>query len=240
MKVYIGPFRNWWGPYQIAEALCWWAKPVKDEIGIERKPHWVHDFGTWLAEDKNGNDTWLTKACQWVHSKKKRKIKVKLHKYDTWNMDDTLAHIVLPMLKQLKATKHGSPMVDDEDVPYELRATYFNEWDDQKQLDFGDEGIVDDRVHRRWDWVMDEMIHAFECILDDSWEDKYRSGEIDLVWKPQDLKGNPVPEDEAKLFSMERGPRDTYECDYAGLQREWDRIDNGLRLFGKYYRGLWD
>ena len=32
-------------------------------------------------------------------------------------MDRTLAHIIIPMLKQLKETKHGSAMVDDEDLP---------------------------------------------------------------------------------------------------------------------------
>lgn len=244
MKAYIGPHRNWIGPYQIAEALCWWARPVKDEIGIERKPEWVHKFGTWLAEDKNGNDTWLSKACTWVHSKKKRKIKVRIDKYDTWNMDHTLAPIILPMLKQLKATKHGAQIVDIKDVPWELQMTGPSDEYSQLNIEFEtdeqDRSAVWDLTQRRWDWVLDEMIHAFESILDDSWEDKYRSGEIDLVWLPVDVKGNPVPEDEAKLFQMERGPKDTYQCDYEGLQREWARIDNGFRLFGKYYRGLWD
>ncbi len=31
MKIYIGPYKNWVGPYQIAEALCFWAKNVEDE-----------------------------------------------------------------------------------------------------------------------------------------------------------------------------------------------------------------
>jgi hypothetical protein len=48
-------------------------------------------------------------------------------------MDHTLSHIVLPMLKQLKKDKHGSPLVDDEDVPEELRSTSApakeNDWD---------------------------------------------------------------------------------------------------------------
>ncbi len=48
MKVVIGPYTTWIGPYQIAEKLCFWAKPVPDEIGMKRKPDWVHDFGTWL------------------------------------------------------------------------------------------------------------------------------------------------------------------------------------------------
>ena len=38
-----------------------------------------------------------------------QKVSVHIDKWDTWNMDTTLSHIVVPMLKQLKATKHGHP-----------------------------------------------------------------------------------------------------------------------------------
>ena len=38
-----------------------------------------------------------------------QKVKVHIDKWDTWSMDHTLAHIILPMLKQLKATNHGYP-----------------------------------------------------------------------------------------------------------------------------------
>ena len=117
MKVKIGPYKNWVGPYQIADALCWWAKPVVDEYGMKSKPDWVHDFGTWLAENRDGSDSWITRACQWVESKKSRQIYVKIDRWDTWGMDHTLALIVLPMLRQLQTTKHGAPYGADEDVP---------------------------------------------------------------------------------------------------------------------------
>jgi len=88
-----------------------------------------------------------------------RKISIRIDKYDTWSMDSTLALIIHPMLIQLKQTKHGSPWIDDEDVPEELRSTSAppkeNEWD------------ADDNHHARWDWVLDEMIWAFETHLDD-------------------------------------------------------------------------
>lgn len=95
----------------------------------------------------------------WLYDKfgyePKQKIKVHIDKWDTWSMDHTLAPIILPMLKQLKETKHGSPDVDDNDVPEELRSTSAppkeKDWD------------IDDNWHKRWDWVMDEMIYAFDC-----------------------------------------------------------------------------
>ena len=62
-----------------------------------------------------------------------RKIVIHIDDYDTWSMDHTLAPIIAPMLKQLKATKHGAPFVDDEDVPEHLRSTNAkpkeNKWD---------------------------------------------------------------------------------------------------------------
>lgn len=95
----------------------------------------------------------------WLYDKfgysPEQKIKVHIDPWDTWSMDYTLAPIILPMLVQLKAEKHGSPNVDDEDVPEHLRSTSAppkeNEWD------------TDDNWHKRWDWVMDEMIYSFDC-----------------------------------------------------------------------------
>ena len=227
----MGPYKNWIGPYQIAEKLCFWVKKEKDEYGIPRHPEWVHKFGTWLGggEDK---DSWLTNLCLWIESKRSRTIKVKIDRYDTWGMDNTLAHIILPMLKQLQATKHGAPFVDDEDVPEELRSTNAepkeNEWD------------TDSNHFLRWDWIMNEMIFAFECELDESWQDEFRSGEHDTIWIPVDKDGNEVPKEDAKLFQMSDGPNDTYKCDYEGMKVVQNRIDNGFRLFGRYYQGLWD
>ena len=227
----MGPYKDWIGPYQIAQKLCFWVKKEKDEYGIPRYPEWVHKFGTWLGggEDK---DSWLTNLCLWVESKRKRNIKIKIDRWDTWGMDNTLAYIILPMLKQLQATKHGAPFVDDEDVPEELRSTNAepkeNEWD------------TDSNHFLRWDWVMNEMIFAFECELDESWQDEFRSGEHDTIWIPVDKDGNEVPKEDAKLFQMSDGPNDTYKCDYEGMKVVQNRIDNGFRLFGRYYQGLWD
>ena len=248
MKVYIGPYKNWFGPYQLAEKLCFWAKPVKDEYGIESEPDWVHNFGEWLAHgsvaptptrdnpdsgkwDDERPETWLYKFLKWIDSKKSRTIKVRIDKYDTWSMDHTLAHIALPMLKQLQATKHGAPHVDDEDVPEHLRSTApgardkcKNEWD------------TDDNHFKRWDWAMDEMIFAFESELDDSWEDQFRKGDYDLRSKVVEWKDDGTP----KLYQMYDGPNHTAETDWDGMKAYQARITNGFRLFGKYYQALWD
>lgn len=237
MKVKIGKYTTWFGPYQLAELLCFWVKPVKSEYDFESKPHWVHEFGEWLAHgsvkpnpkvgeitswDRDRPNTWLHNLLIWIESKKKRKIEVRIDPWDTWSADHTLSYIILPVLKQLKATKHGSPFVDDEDVPEHLRSTAApakeNEWD------------TDENHFLRWDWAMGEMIFAFECKMDDSWEDQFRSGVHDLQWKQLE-KG---------MSQMIDGPNNTYQCDYEGMKVMETRIQNGFRLFGKYYQALWD
>ncbi len=188
-------------------------------------PEWVETWSERLMP--------ISKAIQWVWDKVDRKVEyVKIDYWDTWSMDHTLSYIILPMLKQLQATKHGSCLVDDEDVPDELKSTSAppkeNEWD------------TDDNVHKRWDWVLNEMIFAFEHKVDDSWEEAYRKGNIDMTWIPVDAKGNEVPKGEHKYYQMGHGPNHTYECDYEGMKKVQERMKNGFRLFGKYYEGLWD
>jgi len=228
MKVKIGKYTTWWGPYQIAEALCFWAKPVKDEFGFKSKPEFVHNFGRWLGENKDGTDSWITKACQWVESKKSRQMYVHIDKYDTWSMDHTLSHIVVPMLTQLQLTKHGAPNVADEDVPEHLKSTSAPpkeaEWD------------VDANHFHRWDWVLGEMIFAFTSKRDGTWQDKYSSGTHD--WSSQPSAWNEAGE--PTMYQMVSGPNDTYKCDYEAMAVEQARITNGFRLFGKYYENLWD
>lgn len=233
MQVKIGPYKNWIGPYQIADALCFWARKEKDEYGIERKPDWVHDFGTWLSGGED-RESLLHKFCLWIESKRQRKIKVKIDRWDTWSMDHTLSYIILPMLKQLNKTKHGAPCVADEDVPEELRSTAC-----PPVLD-PDQGHCDDNFFKRWDWVMSEMIYAFECQLDDTWEEKYWTGEWGkTVWKETDhTYPNPKTGVLEPTYSMEHtGDR---SCDWDSLKKEQARIQNGFRLFGKYYQALWD
>jgi len=241
MKVYINNYKDHWiSPYTMLDyAFFWtdWSKCSRDkniqsrldELDGKHKyiehPEWVEKWSDRLVP--------ISKAIQWVWSKVDRKINyVKIDRWDTWSMDHTLAYIVLPMLKQLQKDKHGAPFVDDEDVPDELKSTSApakeNEYD------------TDANHFARWDYVLNEMIFAFEHKVGDSWEDAYRSGEHDIVWIPVDKDGNEVPKGEHKFYQMRDGPKHTYQCDYDGMQIVHDRMKNGFRLFGKYYEGLWD
>jgi hypothetical protein len=167
-------------------------------------------------------------ALQWLYNKtinvildkrSDQKIKVRIDPHDTWSMDHTLAHVVVPMLKQLKNTKHGSPLVDDEDVPEHLRSTSAppkeNEWD------------TDDNHHARWEWVLDEMIWAFEQKTRDEWEGDY--------YKYDHVEPNKESEDFGERFGMKL----VWE-DREGRKAHQERMTNGFKLFGRYYEALWD
>lgn len=241
MKIHIGPYKNWVGPYQIAEKILFWI-PKYDKNNFEYTKaydKYVHNFGTWLAEDKNGNDSWLTKVCQWIDSKRKRTIKIKIHDYDIWSMDSTLALIILPMLKQLRDKKNGSQIVDLEDVPESMRTIDHEEWQDQQCFEFYHEPNLQKiqcDLHDRWNWVLDEMIWAFEQLNDEDNDAQFHSGNSDYKSVPcaWDSDGKPT------MYTFENGPNHTAVFDAEGYRKHHERIQNGLRLFGRYYSGLWD
>ncbi len=216
VKVYLSKYRyHWISPYTVLEKVFFWREIDYDEPIIEK-------LSNLLLPVAKG----IQAVLDFIHPKIDY---VKIDKWDTWSMDSTLSMIILPMLKQLQATKQGSACVDDEDVPEELnlRTTDAppkeNDWD------------TDDNWHKRWDWVLGEMIWTFEQINSD-WDKQYHSGVVDRVSVPckWDENGKPT------LFSWDKGPNDTSEFDMEGYTKHNERISKGLILFGKYYRGLWD
>ena len=120
---------------------------------------------------------------------KPRTIKVQVDKWDTYNVDHTLSLIALPLLKQFKEQRGGAAWVENEDVPESMYVEEGSEYD----AEWG----------TRWDYVIGEMIFAFECCAD-----------IDKQLQESGY-------------------------DAEGMRKTDERIANGLRLFGKYFRSLW-
>jgi len=148
MKVKIGPYIRWVGPYQIASGVFFWLERFPDDAKSERWDYRLHEwFGDKLA------NSWVTDICQWVNSKFNRKVKVHIDPYDTWSMDHTLSLIIHPMLVQLKATNHGYGFVDIEDCPLEKGA----------ELEYGQF----ENDEKRWAWLMDELIWTFNEIANE-------------------------------------------------------------------------
>lgn len=213
MKVYLSkPRYHWISPYTILEKIFFWA-PWSD--GFQEKytkdttpyPEWVDRWSDRLMP--------ISKGIQWVWDKIHPPVEViKIDYWDTWSMDHTLSPIILKMLIQLKATKHGFGFIDDEDVPKHLRSIYA----------FPDEPWEwDKNAEARYEWVLDEMIWAFTQLADDNSEDKF-------------FDHSAVDEKEKDIMSQ----MNRIKIDHEGLKAHNDRINNGLKLFGKYFRTLWD
>jgi len=226
MKIKIGPYPN--------RAICnLYTNYMNKKYGYVNWPEYKQKGLRVKAQPFA--EAWREKAEDIIQSiynctinlfldRRVQKVKVRIDPWDTWSMDHTLANIILPMLKQLKATKHGAPWVAVADVPKELRPT-------KKQLmDYQKDGTTDPKFFERWDWVLDEMIFAFNSKVDDSWEEQFESGTSDLQWKKLE-NGN---------SQMVEGPNHTRVYDWEGREKYHERIKNGFRLFGSYYENLWD
>jgi hypothetical protein len=202
MKVYLSKYRNHWlSPYTILEHVCFWR------VFEDYNDPWMEKWANRLEP--------LCLAWQWFLDRVHPKINyVKIDYWDTWSMDHTLAHMIVPMLKQLQATKHGSPQVEDEDVPEHLRSTAAppkeNDWD------------TDDNLHLRWEWVMNEMIWTFEQQIKDNSDSQFYDHSA----------VNPKAGINTQIGQI--------KVDRDGLDAWQERKTNGFRLFGKYYQGLWD
>ena len=111
-----------------------------------------------------------------------REEEVVIHEYDTWNMDHTLALIILPMLKQLKATTHGAPAVEFKDVPEELHPS-------EEEVTGLYNGETDENYFKRWEYVLDEMIYAFNSKANQD-DDDIRFNDLEAYKKEQSRISN--------------------------------------------------
>ncbi len=222
MKVYLSNYRNHWvSPYKIMEKVIFWREIDYDEPFIKKCNKVLSPFCT----------AWQS-ILNFIHPKIDY---VKIDRWDTWSMDHTLAHIILPMLKQLRDTKHGSPMTDDEDVPEYLRTVKKprrkkkNDIRDTMQVhavDMDDDSLI----HKKWDWVINEMIWTFEQKVKDDDESEF------FDHSAYDYENNT---DTAEWLNDLTKGQSKLKVDWDGLKAHQERKENGFRLFGKYYQGLW-
>ena len=189
MKIHIGPYVD---------------NHIRSKLLDTYKKEFYSDPVTRFEKFLDKTDTFfqfvLNHTLNPILARRKRKVKVHIDDYDVWGAGTTLAQVIHPVLVKLKEKKKGAPWTYDEDVPKHLRSTAYGK---------NKKDHVDENFFARWDWIMSEMIWAFEQEMDID----NRSSE--MFW-------------ENGFYSVEKAK--AYQ----------DRIENGRRLFAKYYDGLWD
>jgi len=220
MKVWLSNYRNHWiSPYVILKKVCFWEKDEDRIYNLKEEVNNPYEKWVNLLDPICQG---IQKVLDFVHP---RFNYVKLDQWDTWSMDHTLAYIIHPMLLQLKETKHGAPYTDDKDVPKELKSTSAppkeNEWD------------TDEFHFQRWDYILDEMIWAFEQELKD--DDENQFFDHSAYDKPDGSKSN-----HKEWFDDMSKAQSKLKVNWKGLKEHQKRKANGFRLFGSYYQNLWD
>jgi hypothetical protein len=168
------------------------------------------------------DDTWVGDLSRWVHSKRNRKVKIEVDDYDVWSADFTLALIIYPVLCKFDRETFSCG-VDDEDVPDHLKSTVLPSVDGSYDCD--------GNYFERAKWLLDELRWTFKALSSDDPDNsaEFITGKADLVWGDPDEDGN------HELLAIDGD----YKYDKEASKKHQDRINNGLRLFGRYYRGLW-
>ena len=171
----------------------------------------------------------------WANKNNRRKVDVQIQAHDTWNLDNTLAHIIYPALVQLKAEKNG--------VPSEFAEVGGEDFVQQESFDFYSETYDEawKKGLERWDEILDKMIWSFEQLVKGNYNDKYFHGTAEYDWVKSDKTyPNPITGKIEKTYQMvDKNPNDHW-FDDVGFRLHEERIQEGLELFGKYYRSLWD
>jgi hypothetical protein len=148
-------------------------------------------------------------------SSKERKVSVKIDKYDTWNVDHTLSLIIWPLLEQMQKDANGCGSVDDEDTPTALHRCNAevkadNDWD------------TDSNWQKRWDYIIGEMIYAMREIA------TFKQGQ-DQFYDHSAVNENDDIQQQINAIKIDTEGYNLYEA----------RVQNGCRLFGKYFQSLW-
>lgn len=184
-----------------------WLEFRYGEEGLDLPESKYDNFDRIVVAVLDGIQWVLNKTINPFNEWRGQKIRVHVEYHDIWSADTTIAHMVLPLLERLRDEKNGYPLIDPKEIeglPRELKPK-------KKELDESDP-----KAEARWNWVMNEMIFAMQCIADDSWEDEFFEHKDPNDWMS------------VRMINKEK---------YDETQK---RIDRGLKFFGIFFRALWD
>jgi hypothetical protein len=171
---------------------------------------------------------------KYIDGNANRTVKVVIHDYDTWSLDYSLALIILPALIQLRQAKSGAPGEFIRDISGDPNSN-------QRSFDFHAETYNEtvDEAIEKWKSTLDKMIWSFHQLIRDDYSKQYHHGEIDMAFEPTMVFDSKTSTMSVFNQIVDKNP-DEHWYDRVGHDLHQERIQEGLELFGKYYRQLWD
>ena len=222
MKVNIGPYINWFGPYHFVEPLKYLgvSEAIRDKIA-DALPLWPFLF----IEKLFG----------------KRKVKVRIDRYDTWSADHTLAVIIGPLLRSMIGKKQGVPgnFLPDE---YNSLVSSTEFWEEKGKGPLNTKAtLLLDAASEEWEATLEKMAWAFEEYVKDDWDEQYWTGEYgEMKTTPSSDKTfwNPITKKDEQVFKLDF-EGSTRKCDWEAREKHWKKVEEGIRLFGLHFSNLW-
>lgn len=147
MKVNIGPYQPYWNLMWIEDLWCK-VRYSKESWEVDEDKYDRWDAGFMHAVDK------LRVFLNSITAK--RTVKVKIERDDLIDCYCTLALVILPTLKAYAKADHSWPHQISEEplLPAELKSNGTN---------------VDEAEQQAWQWILRQMIAAFEQIINEDW-----------------------------------------------------------------------
>lgn len=142
MRVYIGPYVPYYSAYYLANKLFFFLSADRRDA-----------IGEWMSDNVIGD------FLEWLYAKRKRTIKVHIDNYDTWNADQTLAIVIVAVLSNIRkglGSTSGFPIIEDEDVPDNLKMP-------EGVSPFEADELL---LLSRYSYILDRMIEGFEITAD--------------------------------------------------------------------------
>lgn len=154
--------------------------------------------------------------------KQRREREVRIHEWDTWCADNTMARIIHPLLVRLKKERHGVPGI--------LCTFVEDEPDEEGKIRF-EEG------EKKWDEILDKIIFAMRAIAtgDDgegNWYERYSGKtrkEKERRMDERMFKNLPWTPEEEEAYKKCNERREEHE----------KKVQEGCELLGKYFQHLW-
>lgn len=145
MKVYIGNYPKYFGPYQLVDKIFFFLSDEKKDKIVD-----------WIP----------SKPFEWIDKRfNTRHIDIEIDDYDTWNAEHTLAMIIHPVLVKFRKNINSFPTnFDDTDIP----KTVYDKFDKEDEISLKKWEWVLDEMIWSFSQILEEDYESSYFSLDEN------------------------------------------------------------------------